>query len=395
MASNVKTDNLLEPIFSKLRRTTSSNFFIPEIDGLRFLAISLVVFLHITLFVLDKTTFTLNYSSFDNWLIYILKNGSRGVNLFFVISGFILALPFAKHFLSTGPKISLKKFYLKRLTRLEPPYIIATLLCFVLLILKGKYTFTELIAPLGTSLVYLHNIFPFGPYVNGVAWSLEIEVQFYLLVPLLALIFKLDKRVRRFVNLLIIILFPILNHFYPSSILSLYVYLHYFFIGFLLADLYVSENKVKINKLLSSLIGLSALATIVYINFTQSLIKQFTFLFVIFVFYYLVLNDDLWRRIFSNKILTSIGGMCYSIYLIHVIFISGIGNISVHWQASNNFIPTLLLQILIILPFIFLGSTIFFLLIEKPCMDKDWPKKLYHFLKSNKIDKSQIISPKD
>lgn len=391
----MKNNIFTESIFSRLRRTTSSNLFIPEIDGLRFLAITLVVFLHINLFVLDKTTFALNFNSFDNWLIHILNNGSRGVNLFFVISGFILALPFAKHFFTNSPKISLKKFYLRRLTRLEPPYIIATLLCFILLILKGKYTFSQLIASLGTSLVYLHNIFPFGPYVNGVAWSLEIEVQFYLLVPLFALIFKLGRYVRRFINLLIIILFPILNYFYPSPFLNLYAYLHYFFIGFLLADLYVSEAKIKINKFLSLFIGLTSLAMLVYINFTQSLVKQFIFLLLIFIFYYLVLNDDLWKKIFSNRVLTSIGGMCYSIYLIHVIFISGIGNISVHWQISNHYIYTLFFQIIIILPIILAASTVFFILIEKPCMNREWPKKLYFFIKKSLTKKELVTVPEE
>jgi peptidoglycan/LPS O-acetylase OafA/YrhL len=79
--------------------------------------------------------------------------------------------------------------------------------------------------------------------------------------------------------------------------------------------------------------------------------------------------------------LTSIGGMCYSIYLIHVIFISGIGNVSVSWQVSSNFLATFLFQLLVILPIVLLASTIFFVLIEKPCMDKDWPKKLYYYIK--------------
>jgi peptidoglycan/LPS O-acetylase OafA/YrhL len=125
----VKNIPLFESIFFRLRRTTSSNSFIPEIDGLRFLAISLVVFLHTYLFIIDKTPFVLKYSVGDYWLKLILLNGSRGVLLFFVISGFILAMPFAKHYITAGQPVSLKKFYLKRLTRLEPPYIISTLLC--------------------------------------------------------------------------------------------------------------------------------------------------------------------------------------------------------------------------------------------------------------------------
>jgi len=50
------------------------------------------------------------------------------------------------------------------------------------------------------SFFYLHNMI-FGAFpgaVNGVAWSLEIEIQFYVLVPMLALLFAIsDPRLRR------------------------------------------------------------------------------------------------------------------------------------------------------------------------------------------------------
>ena len=58
--------------------------------------------------------------------------GFRGVELFFVISGFILGLPFAAHYLKGAAPVSLRKYYLRRLTRLEPPYIVALLVLFIL-----------------------------------------------------------------------------------------------------------------------------------------------------------------------------------------------------------------------------------------------------------------------
>ncbi len=381
----------LNSLYKKLRRTTASNAFIPEIDGLRFLAIFLVVFLHLSQFVIDKTPFPLLDSPNDYWpLANFLNNGGRGVYLFFAISGFILALPFARHYLANQKKIRLKDFYRKRLTRLEPPYIIVTLLCFFLLILKGKYGLTELLAPLGSSLLYLHNIFPLGPYINGVAWSLEVEVQFYILVPLFTLLFKLRPLIRRSAFIFIILLFPILNYYLQSPYKSLYSYLHFFFIGFLLADLFVSEFKIRLNKISSLAIGLPAFLALIYIDLSSSLLNQLVFPMLIFVFYYLALNDQIWKRVWSQKVFTTLGGMCYTIYLIHVPIMSGIGNISAHWQFSQHYIPTLLIQGLIIIPIMILSSFAFFLLVEKPCMDKDWPRKLWERIRAKK-EKTQVI----
>ena len=45
---------------------------------------------------------------------------SFGVDMFFMISGFVLALPFATRYLAHGPRVSLRSYFLRRLTRLEP-----------------------------------------------------------------------------------------------------------------------------------------------------------------------------------------------------------------------------------------------------------------------------------
>src|SRR4051812_38004156 len=97
----------------KFRRITVSTSYLPEIDGLRFLAIfSVVVVLHI-MHYLDQKIYDDQLVQGTYWRNFIFEGGN-GVVLFFVISGFILSLPFAKWRLNGEKKIRLKYYYLRR-----------------------------------------------------------------------------------------------------------------------------------------------------------------------------------------------------------------------------------------------------------------------------------------
>src|SRR5215475_6130932 len=181
-----------------LSRETSSGRFIPEMDGLRFAAIGMVVLFHLNGYLTVKSKLFYPNPPTD-WLAQAAYVGFHGVELFFVISGFILGLPFAAHYLKGRPAVSLRKYYLRRLTRLEPPYFIAVIGLFLLAIWIQHADAHALAPHLAASLSYLHNlIYGAQSSVIGVAWSLEIEVQFYVLVPFLTLLFAIkNKLVRR------------------------------------------------------------------------------------------------------------------------------------------------------------------------------------------------------
>jgi len=116
----------------------------------------------------------------------ITRYGWVGVDVFFVISGFIipLAMDRAGYTLSTWPR-----FMAKRLIRLEPPYltsiVIVLLLGLASVAMPGfrgtqpDWSVTQVAAHLG----YV-NAFVGLPWLNPVYWSLAIEFQFYLLVGL-------------------------------------------------------------------------------------------------------------------------------------------------------------------------------------------------------------------
>ena len=101
-----------------LRRITTSGQYFPEIDGLRFVAIFSVVFFHVY-------AQTRKEAPLPPVLDTFISHGDRGVRLFFAISGFILALPFCAQFHGAHRKVDLRRYFLRRLTRLEPPYLLS------------------------------------------------------------------------------------------------------------------------------------------------------------------------------------------------------------------------------------------------------------------------------
>jgi peptidoglycan/LPS O-acetylase OafA/YrhL len=98
-----------------------------------------------------------------------------------------------------------------------------------------------------SSSLYLHNLI-FGGFpgaVNTVAWSLEVEVQFYVLVPLLSLLFAIaDARLRRGVIISVMLVAGFLsNPLYRSTHLhySILYYVAFFLAGFLVVDLHLTR----------------------------------------------------------------------------------------------------------------------------------------------------------
>src|SRR5512135_2587051 len=119
-----------EKILSRFRRVTTSGNFISEIDGLRFIAIGTVVLFHLVVNLGIKSPVTYAIPSEGNLIVAVARHGFRGVELFFIISGFILAYPFASHYIKGARRVNLRSYFLRRVTRLEPPYFLCMILFF-------------------------------------------------------------------------------------------------------------------------------------------------------------------------------------------------------------------------------------------------------------------------
>lgn len=375
-------------IFDRLQRVTSSGKLIPEIDGLRFVAIFSVFVYHVNGIINTKDPEAYKQTSGLNgfWKSYI-THGNLGVQLFFVISGFILALPFARHYLTGSKRPALKAYFMRRVTRLEPPYMLVMIMLFCYIVfIQHKYTFSALFPDLLQSLTYTFNFFHprlVLPTVNPVAWSLEIEVQFYLLAPLLAALFfkSANATTRRTKIILGGLSFIVLQSLYEPPIRSLYDQMQYFLLGFLLADIYLYPLKVRIDASLAKWLGGFVLFALwLYeptgvLSWQSTLSWNLALICMIFVFYYLTLFTPFWNTVFSKRIFVTIGGMCYTIYLIHSAIISIVLNLVMKHRYSNWYAVNWLILACTVTIATLLVSACFFLLVEKPFMEKTWYKR--------------------
>jgi peptidoglycan/LPS O-acetylase OafA/YrhL len=392
---------LLSELPGRYARVTSSQSYVPQIDGLRFLAILPVLLWHASL----RADRLLGQAS-EAPISKFLPHGEVGVFLFFFISGYIITHPFAAAAASGAPRPQLKKFYARRVLRLEPPYFIALLGCFLLLTVTG-YTPTDApqfgtYAPLGqnlaASLVYMHGlIFNWAPRLDPPLWSLEVEIQFYLLAPfIIALLLGIkDYTVRLGAGLAVIIASVLLANAlnanfgaYNRHHWTLLGYFAYFFLGVLVSD-YVQRADPRSRPAkhawdivwLAGVLGLGATGMVkVWPGFSTGVCIDTLRLLSILGIYFGVMRGKFGRQILGAPWIALIGGMCYSIYLTHVPVMQALTAAISHFGRPSEPLEALALAMLFLAPVSVVCGFIYYVLIERPCMDPQWPKKLASFV---------------
>jgi peptidoglycan/LPS O-acetylase OafA/YrhL len=364
--------------FLSLRRPTPAQSFIAEVDGLRLVAILLVVLHHNH--VVLRGVIPPVASDDVLWAAYrsVAQAGGIGVPLFFVISGMVLALPFSRARLAGGTPVSLRSYFWRRLRRLEPPYIINLTILFSLAVVAGgSAVFFERFDNYVLSLLYLHNIvLDAWSEINFVAWSLEVEAQFYLLAPFLAVIFFRGHPLQRAVLVLAAVL--ILSVFrmiyldgsfrYTHSILG---YGQYFLVGLLFADLMVSGRLYarRPNPVADALAIVFFVVAIAF-DLGRPLPELHAFgaiplgLSVFFVF-----RGRWLLRLLRLPVVYIAGGMCYTIYLYHFWIIRapvdafGLDQLSYTPLGVVAFDLTMIILVLAV-------SAVLFVLFERPFMNR-------------------------
>ena len=178
----------------------------PEIEGLRAIAVIAVILYHAKIAIFDYQFF---------------KGGFIGVDIFFVISGYLITSIILKELFNTG-SFSIKNFYERRIRRILPALlfviVVSTPFAYLYLLPSSFKDFSNsIIYSLGfSSNFYFHySGQEYGaedallkPFLH--TWSLSVEKQFYILIPLVLLITY--KNLRRY-------LFYILVFFFIFSLL--------------------------------------------------------------------------------------------------------------------------------------------------------------------------------
>jgi peptidoglycan/LPS O-acetylase OafA/YrhL len=154
-----------------------------ELDGLRAMAILLVVTFHswyFLQFALTSKQAFLDYSDSLPWFMGFVRRGDVGVDIFFVLSGYLLSRQLFGERQIKG-SIRIGRFYLHRFFRIYPLYVAAL----ALISLGGGFTMRML----GNLLAYNVWSNPFDIVIPW-SWSLSVELEFYAIIPLIILLIR-------------------------------------------------------------------------------------------------------------------------------------------------------------------------------------------------------------
>ncbi|HYH69066.1 MAG TPA: acyltransferase [Urbifossiella sp.] len=148
---------------------------IPALDGLRAVAVLLVCLAHS-----HRTT---NFPSLGP-LHQLGSVGSAGVDIFFVLSGFLITTLLLREHEQTG-RTSLGGFYLRRAFRIVPAYV-----CFMVFVaaLSGYGLTHPSLWDWAAAVTYTMNFVPHPAWELGHLWSLSVEEHFYLIWPVTFLV---------------------------------------------------------------------------------------------------------------------------------------------------------------------------------------------------------------
>lgn len=313
--------------------------FIPVITVLRGIAALMVCLFH---FVCKTTGYFSN-----EYVLKVFDIGGLGVSMFFVISGVVLPLAM----LNGNYKFnSWKNFLIKRVIRIEPPYIMAVILATVYMYSRSYLpnsidvdltpSFMDIILHIGYLVPFFENV----KWLNGAFWTLAIEFQYYLTLIVL-FPFMINKTFWKRILFYFVFLLP-------AFILESPSFLIHWASLFLLGIMYVLNRTEKIKKIEYYIVSIISAFSVFYFLGVDSLIIAIVTLLIIHFF-----------SNYNQKQFDFLGKISYSLYLIHGLTGSAIINILSHSFRESYQKP---LVILIGLFFSIFCAYLMYLFIEKP-----------------------------
>ena len=309
------------------------------IDGLRGIAILMVVWFHMWQITwLDAPA---------PWLQFIPETGFVGVDVFFFISGFVIVYPFIRAMRNGTPPPTWTHFAGRRFMKIVPSYI----LCIALMLAVGyaKFpTFAGGAFDVLMHLLFVHTWFnvTYGT-INGVLWSLAVEVQFYAIFPLLWWCFRREAWLTTGAMIVLAwgyrsIAVTCCLHTYAGQLSdNLPGYLDIFAVGMISAYLYltygdrIASPRDRALMTVAGLIGAAAFATLMMNLFDFRRTDLWTVVwqgqnrtllgFSLICIALGMLLGSMWlRRLSSNWVLLFFASVSYNWYLYHQVVARGL-----------------------------------------------------------------------
>ncbi len=314
--------------------------YIPVINSLRGLA-SVMVCLH------HLICMPIGFFDHSSYIFKTAFEGSLGVQIFFVITGVVIpiALINGKYNYSF-----FGKFILKRIVRIEPPYLLSLILILIFLLFKQHF-FSKNADPLPSIknlLLHIGYIIPFVKgegWLNPVFWTLAVEFQFYLIISLIFPLLVINKIYGRIIAYCLLsgaaILFSSMWWLSPSWLTV-----------FLIGIIYINWR--------SNIVGLLEFWTVLLISICLTFFLHNTTVTITSVCTLAIIH------FFSNyqsKMGNFFGDISYSLYLIHMTFPISIVNFLVPHVSQ---MPLKILVVLFGFILCIISAYIFYSVIEKP-----------------------------
>lgn len=290
------------------------------IDFLRLIAAFFVVMYHYTYRGLVNAQYIKVDLEFP-FLKEIFKYGYLGVDFFFILSGFVI--------LMSVEKKNITSFIRSRFLRLYPVYWVCLSITFLFLLLFGNPTFSANWFDFLTNITML-NGFLFLPYVDGVYWTLLVEMKFYFLIMFFILVRdKFNIRVNQLiVTYLVFTFFFCFIDIFSNKLFVLIYYLlspHYsslFIAGMTFYLIKKHGLNFKYFIFLSISFGISVFYAIDKVNrlsdsHSHNFSEFITFLYILSFFAIMFLISINKLKIINKKWMLKYGMMTYPLYLLH------------------------------------------------------------------------------
>ena len=346
----------------------SSIKYRPEIDGLRAIAVISVIIYHLN----------------ENWL----PGGFLGVDIFFVISGFLITGIIITEIQQNS--FSFKQFYTRRIKRIYPAFItVIALVSFIASAIFIYNDFNQLRKTIELATIFLSNFylgltqgyFDLSANENPVLhiWSLAVEEQYYLIFPLiLILAYKKFREIKALFAITLVLFFILLaTSFIPANVYKEVLHqpnIYYLsnlrfpelLVGSLLAIYHNFSNNIQLSKLASNILAILSTLLLFFCLFLMRnntvFIPGFT-LIIPCILTALIIHttsqNNIVKLCLSNKVMVFIGKISYSLYLYHWIFIA-----FAYYITGSKQIQGITVLIVVILTIIF--SIASYYLIEQP-----------------------------